>query len=431
MSGSRTSGVQARLALVLFGLLLLTVLGAGAVFGGGAVRPILEEVLQERIHTAMHLAREVERSSDPSARVVDLADEVELQLELLDGPPPQSDVPALEVHPRGRLVRVLRERGSPTYVSLRGPDGPRTLLIRFPADLERPERRGWLGLLVLAAGVFAAASVGARWVTRPLELAGEAMDRVADGDLGHRVPDARGLSGRIAQTFNRMADRVQGLVLGQRQLMAAVSHELRTPLTRMRLHTELLRDEGVDPRRLDALEDQISEVDELVEELLESARLDQGVLALALAPVDLAELAAEALGSVDLGERPIVLQVPQGLAVVADRRRLLRALVNLLSNARRYTPEEAEISLLAARAGQGVRLEVADRGPGVAEAELAHLFEPFFRTEQSRSKATGGLGLGLMLVRQVVEAHGGQVEARNREGGGLVVRMELPAGKEG
>jgi signal transduction histidine kinase len=265
-----------------------------------------------------------------------------------------------------------------------------------------------------------------QWMLRPLEVAGEAMERVADGDLEHRAPTGADAAGRMGATFNRMADRVQGLVQGQRDLMAAVSHELRTPLTRMRLQTEMLRDSGADPKRVAALEADIRVVDGLVEELLESARLDQGVLALRLERFSGQHLVLEALGEVDLGDRDVTLAAGSSVDIYADRRRVLRVLTNLLSNVQRYTPDDTQVVIqLEAVAGE-VTLRVADRGPGVAPASVDRLFDPFFREENSRSLRTGGLGLGLMLCRQIAEAHGGLITATNRQNGGLEVVMRLP-----
>ena len=183
---------------------------------------------------------------------------------------------------------------------------------------------------------------------------------------------------------------------------------------------------GADPARLDALEKDIADVDALVEELLESARLDQGFIALRVAPVDVAALTVEALGSVDLGDRELRLDFPPSLEVQADARRLLRVLTNLLSNAARYTPTDATIHITGRTRGEESTLEVADDGPGVPPEALDRLFDPFFRAESSRSRRTGGLGLGLMLCRQIAEAHGGRIVARNREGGGLALLLTLP-----
>jgi len=219
---------------------------------------------------------------------------------------------------------------------------------------------------------------------------------------------------------------VEGLVKGQRDLMAAVSHELRTPLTRMRLMLELLPESRDPAARIAALTADVDEVDSLVGELLESSRLHQGVLALDYGEVDPARVVQRALGAVDLGDREVVLDGTDHPPFLGDERRLLRCLTNLLSNVARYTPPDCTVRVGVASEGGLTWLTVADTGPGVSQADRDRLFDPFFRAEGSRSKATGGLGLGLMLVQQIAEAHGGRAEALAGPEGGLVVRVGIP-----
>ena len=403
------------------------VLGWG-ITTGGVLRPFFGQLVQERVDVALHMARQVEASEDPRRTVNKLQKELGVDARLGRRPPRSMVHRARVVEREGREILVLRAPGSPIAVPLEDASRRGWLMITFPADLDAPGRKVGIGLLVLLGLAVVGALGTSRWMLRPLEVARDAMRRVADGDLSHRAPSGADAAGQMGETFNRMAEQVEGLVTGQRDLMAAVSHELRTPLTRMRLQLAMLRDEQgrADPARIAALEADIGAVDALVGELLESARLDQGVMALLLVPTDLGELCAEALGGVDLGDRPVVYAVPDGLVVVLDRRRILRVLTNLLSNAVRYTPPEAEVTLAAEIVDEKLRLRVADRGPGVAREDLPRLFDPFFRAEASRSRATGGLGLGLMLVRQIAEAHGGQVRAEARAGGGLSVTVELP-----
>lgn len=423
--------IHGRILLAHFVLLLLTVVGAWAVVGNGVLQSLIGNLNEERADIAVHIAEQVEASPAPRQTVVTLSSSLQVEIRLASEPPPSSrrgrNRSARSIERSGRRIMVVKGPRSPIVVPVEVRGEEMWLIVRFPVDLDAPPRRAGGGLLVLAGIALLGAFIAARWTLRPLRTTSDAMHQIAAGDLSHRLPEGADVTGQMGETFNRMAARVEGLVADQRWLMAAVSHELRTPLARMRLQLELLSDTGADPGRIRDIEGEIGEVDGLVEELLESARLDQGVLALHLEAVDLHDLAAEALGSVDLGERPIHLRIPEGLLLTADRRRLLRCLINLLSNAARYTPAEAEISLQATPDAEGVRLEVADRGEGVSEAALPRLFDPFFRAEASRSRVTGGLGLGLMLVRQIIEAHGGSIQAKNRDGGGLSMAMWLPS----
>ncbi len=421
--------LRTRVFGLLVGLLAMTLLAVWTMTTGGVLQPLIAKLEQERVEVAVHIAEQVEAADVPRERFVELQRQLGVRGHFAPTPPPHIRHSTRSLELRGRDVIVMRGPGSPIAVSVAGPRGRQGwMVLLFPADLDAPRRRiaiglGLLGLMVLAAGV-----VVVQWMLRPLEVASDAMARVADGDLTHRAPTGADAAGRMGHTFNRMVDRVEGLVQGQRDLMAAVSHELRTPLTRMRLHTELLREEGADPARIDALERDIASVDGLVEELLESARLDQGVLALQRSPVDLDELFYDALGAADLGSRPVTVEVAPGARAWADRKRLRRVLANLLSNVARYTPADAAVSMSGGVEQGASWMEVSDRGPGVAAESLDRLFDPFFREETSRSRRTGGLGLGLMLCRQIAEAHGGHITARNRPDGGLAVRLELPPG---
>jgi len=410
-------------------LVAATVLGAWLVAGGAVLRPLVGELSLERVDTAVYAARQIREAEDPRDRARELAQELGIRMRLLDERPER----AMAHHGRtiereGLSVTYMPGRRAPVLVSLGEDGGGPYLAVFFPVDLERPQRRVLGGLVLLLGGAVVVAVGASRWMLRPLELTSDAMERVAGGDLAHRV-DATGndAAGRMGSTFNRMADRVQAMVVGQRELMAAVSHELRTPLSRMRLHAELLREQGAGARHLEALDADITEVDGLVAELLESARLHQGLLALHREELRLAELVDGAVAAADLGPRPVTVEVPDDLVLTADPSRLGRGLANLLSNVGRYTPEDAAVEVRATPVGDHVDLVVADRGPGVSPEALDRLFEPFYRAEASRSRRTGGLGLGLMLVRQVVEAHGGTVVARNREGGGLEICCRLPS----
>lgn len=429
-------GLRPRVLGALAGLLLLTVLGAWLLAFAEVLRPLMGQLVMDRVDLTLFVMNEIEESAQPARRAEELAQKLHAEVRISPEPPGQlqQEEPRREFSREGRRISVYPGKRTPILVQLERLPGEPWLVLWFPVDLHGPRRRANIGMLLLAMAAIGAAMLATRWVLAPLEGVVAGMNSVADGELGARLPEGDDVTGRIGARFNLMAGRVQALVEGQRRLLAGVSHELRSPLARMRLNAELVAEGGLPPalgRHLDAISADIDEVDGLVGELLEAARLERGFMALRLEDIDVPELLAEALGAVDLGERSVRLEVDPGLALRADRARLLRALCNLLSNVVRYTPDDSEIEL-AARAGRdaSVRFTVADRGPGVADDELPRLFEPFFRTDASRSRETGGLGLGLMLVRQIAEAHGGAAIAENRDGGGLAIHLDLPAATE-
>ncbi|MDO9524298.1 MAG: ATP-binding protein, partial [Gemmobacter sp.] len=219
------------------------------------------------------------------------------------------------------------------------------------------------------------------------------------------------------QAFNRMKDRLTRFVNERTHMLAALSHDLRSPLTAMRLRIEML-DETEDSLRLKAL---VEEMQAMVEATLEFAR---GVVkAEPPSDVDLAALLADLVG--DAGGNKATLAPSPPLPVVIRAHALNRALRNLIDNAVRY----GGVALLTLTQEPGMAvITIADKGPGLPEDQLEAVFEPFVRLEVSRSRDTGGVGLGLAIARTIIQAHGGTVVLRNREAGGVEAVVHLPTG---
>jgi signal transduction histidine kinase len=287
--------------------------------------------------------------------------------------------------------------------------------------------RGWpegVTLAVLLLVLFAAVAGGAwpvvRRLTRRLEALKRGVEAFGAGALHERVAeDGRDEVAALGASFNRAAARIEALLQSNKSLLANASHELRSPLTRLKMAVSML-DEAT-PEQRQAMRREIdvnvAELDALVEEVLLASRLDAGAAPGRVDEVDLLGLAAEEAARVDA--------LAQGDAVTlrGDERLIRRALRNLLENARRYGGGEVELELR--RHGGRAEIRVCDRGPGVPEAYRARIFEPFFRLPGHAEKA-GGVGLGLALVRQIAERHGGAVRCEPREGGGSCFTLVLP-----
>ena len=268
------------------------------------------------------------------------------------------------------------------------------------------------------------------YVTMPLRRMSRSMDRVAAGELDHRVA-VRGHdeAAAMGHSFNAMAERVRGMIVGQKELMAGVSHELRSPLTRMKVDLELMREGKGDADRIASLDADVDALDGLVEELLLASRIDLGSVPLALELMDLTDLCGEAWTRVaeNAATQGTTLQLrfaDDARQVLADRSLAVRLLGNLFENSVRYAGP-GTITVTSGRRADRLQVTVADEGPGVEEADLERLFEPFFRADRSRSRKTGAGGLGLMIVRRAVEAHGGSVRARLADPHGLMVIFDL------
>ncbi len=294
--------------------------------------------------------------------------------------------------------------------------------------------RGWsdgLGLALLLVVLFLAVAAGAwpvvRGLTRRLEALKQGVEAFGAGALHQRVAEAgRDEVAALGASFNRAAARIEALLHSHQTLLANASHELRSPLARLKMALAML--DGAVPAQQAALKQEIqtniAELDALVEEVLLTSRLDAAPALEVREPVALLALAVEEaarLGAVARG---------QDLLVPGDERLLRRAVRNLLENARRYGGSEVEVSVAArpvAGAGQRlVELRVCDRGPGVPEAYRERIFEAFVRLP-GHAEREGGVGLGLSLVRQIAQRHGGSVRCEPRPGGGSCFVLDLPA----
>ena len=290
----------------------------------------------------------------------------------------------------------------------------------------------------LAAAVLASvlSFVMMRRVLAPLTRMTAISGRIAAGDFSVRVPaDTRDEVGQLAQAFNHMAASLEKIESLRRNLMIDVAHELRTPLTNIRGYLEALND-GVlppAPETLSLLQDETMRLIRLAEDVLELARADAARDRLQREPVELrAEIEASLAGfSRAFARNGVAVQVhgPDRVpAVPADRRRIARVLRCLAENASQYTPPNGRVDVRIAAEPGRVRVEFSNGSGALSAADLPHLFERFYRGDKSRSRQHGGAGIGLAIVKELVEAHGGRVGA---ELAGDTVRIwfELPTGQ--
>ena len=294
-------------------------------------------------------------------------------------------------------------------------------------------RAAWIIAAFALALAAVAALVLARVFLQPLKRVAAATHRLAAGDYATRVEVAsRDELGRLAEDFNRLAQALQRNEDLRRRFMADVSHELRTPIAVLRAGLEALED-GVRPltrESVASLQGEVAALGKLVEDLYQLALADVGALTYRKEPVEVAEVleqATEPFAS-RLAERGLSFQkqFTSDLKVMADADRLAQAFRNLLENSARYTDAGGKVRVTARKNGSGVKIDFEDSAPGVPADTLPHLFERFYRVEGSRSRANGGAGLGLSIVRSVVEAHGGAIEAGASSLGGVRVTITLP-----
>jgi signal transduction histidine kinase len=316
---------------------------------------------------------------------------------------------------KGSGFRHLSGVGHAAILKL--PDGRWVVAKRLRGD--RGEY-GWLvALLLLAATIAVGAYPVVRSITGRLERLRSSVDALGAGDLSVRVKvEGRDEVAELAHSFNSAARRLEKLVKTQSQMLASVSHELRSPLARMRVAIELLRTDN-NPELREGITKDIQELDELISEILLASRLDALGRIEPREAIDLLALLAEEASrtGASIGGTPEI--------VSGDPRLLRHMLRNLLENARRHSDDnEVEASVRRDQHGN-VLLTVDDRGPGVPEDERERIFEPFYRARGTRETGEG-VGLGLALVRQIVERHGGSVRCLPREGRGTRFEAFLP-----
>ena len=287
----------------------------------------------------------------------------------------------------------------------------------------------------VVAAVIASVLLASR-VSGPISRLAAASRRIADGRYAERVAVASGDEiGDLADSFNRMAESLEGTERRRLQLVGDVAHELRTPLTTVNGYLEGLQD-GVlqpSPRTWDLLRGETARLSRLVDDLQELWRAEARQLPISLTAIQVASILESLVGrfSIAAGDRGVDLHLEVAdsmLAVRADRDRLAQVLDNLLSNALRYSPAGGRIIVAGRRTGDGVQLAVTDEGPGLTAEQRERVFERFYRVDPSRSRALGGSGIGLAIARALIDAMAGRMWVDSEgEGRGSTFQIELPA----
>ena len=277
----------------------------------------------------------------------------------------------------------------------------------------------------------------ARYLTRPILSLRMAAQSIASGDLQARADhrfEGRDELGELSRDFNRMATRLEETLSGQKRMFADVSHELRSPLSRLTLALELAK-QRAGPAAASALariELETERMNHLVTQILRLTKLETGVLNEQSEEVSATDLlngiAADA--EIEAAAKQCSLRVVNqcDATVKANYEALRSAVENVVRNAISYSPQESAVEITQRRiTGLRVAIEVLDHGPGIPEADLEKVFQPFHRADDSRTRSTGGVGLGLAIAQRAVAAHGGSIRAVNQAGAGLLVTITLDA----
>jgi two-component system sensor histidine kinase BaeS len=300
-------------------------------------------------------------------------------------------------------------------------------------------RAQYQGIAAVAAALMLLALACAWWLARqwarPLVAVQRATERIANGELGVRLPTSRSDEiGDVMRNVNHMAESLQRMEGTRRRWMADMSHELRTPLAVLRGEIEALVDgiRPLNPAAMRSLREDVLRLGALVDDLHLLAIADLQALPCRFADVDAEELVQDVLDRCQRRATEAGLTLgwveppPKSVLVCWDERRMAQLLVNLIENSLRYTDAPGQVRVSLHATATEVRLTVADSAPGVPAADMPRLFEPLYRADLARSRHTGGSGLGLAIAQAIVTSHRGRIEAQASALGGLCVEVVLP-----
>lgn len=354
-----------------------------------------------------------------------------------DAGPPPARPPVSLVHSRNPdffwlIVRAAGPAPSPG----RRHEAPMILLLRSETLSAGGLIVDWMPWVAAAAGALVLSFVfwllPVRSITRTIAAITAATSRIARGRFDVRVPDTRRDElGELAASINDMAARLSEYVGGQKRFMADVAHELCAPLSRLQMALGVLEAREAGSRSgLADLRDEVETLSGLVNEMLAFSKASLAAGSVELSSVSLRAAAERAAQREIAGKMPVEITVPVQLHGLANPDLLLRALGNLLRNALRHAGPACRVTITGARENGDAVLSVRDDGPGVAPEALRRIFEPFYRSDASRTRETGGVGLGLSIVKTCIETCGGDVSCRNLDPHGFEVSLRLAAGPD-
>ncbi|MFA5308920.1 MAG: ATP-binding protein [Dehalococcoidales bacterium] len=294
-----------------------------------------------------------------------------------------------------------------------------------------------LGGLLAGATAILLTFLLSRRILAPVRDLTKATRQFGQGDFSRRVdPEGKGEMGELARSFNSMAERLENNQRLRQNMVADVAHELRTPLSNLKGYLEAISDGVIQPDEatIHSLNEEAATLAHLVEDLQELSLFDAGELKIDAQPEDIARLIRETVTAIQPKAAAkglsLATELPESVSPVnIDSHRIKQVLYNLLDNAVAHTPQEGKITVTAREEGDTVYVSVADTGEGIPAAELALIFERFYRVDKSRARATGGRGLGLTIAKRLVEAHGGTIKVESRVGLGSTFTFSLPVNK--
>jgi signal transduction histidine kinase len=326
-------------------------------------------------------------------------------------------------------VRTLGNQGPSRregpYILMPGAQGTFLFSMRLRPRLGPREGHHLTLLLLCLTCLFSGVWFLVRWILKPVRGLTEGVHQVSQGNFDYQIPVPNNDElGKLAESFNDMTRRIREMLHVKQQLLLDVSHETRTPLTRIKLALEFLPES----KRKASIQSDLQELAQMLDEILESGRLNSPYGVLKLQPVDLAGVLRSVAGLYRRRKPGVKLSLENGSCLLTlDEDRIRKVLKNLMENALKYSsPRSKPVEVSLQVADSGVWVLVRDYGEGIPSQDLSYVFEPFYRADRSRSKETGGFGLGLSICKRIMEAHNGKIFLTSRIGEGTEVRLQFP-----
>jgi signal transduction histidine kinase len=294
----------------------------------------------------------------------------------------------------------------------------------------------WGGLIAIGIAILLTFFLSRR-ILAPVKAITSAARQFGKGDFSQRVdPHVKGEVGELAHSFNNMAENLENNEQLRRNMVADIAHELRTPLSNLNGYLEAIRDGVVKPEEstINTLSEEASSLSRLVDDLQELSLADAGELKLIIQPEDVPELIKETVAALQTKATAknikLSAEIPDDIPKAAiDSHRVKQVLHNLTENAVAHTGKKGRVTISVRHDDNQVYISVADTGEGIPEEDMPFIFERFYRVDKSRTRATGGSGLGLTIVKRLVEAHGGTIEVESEAGKGSTFTFSLPVVK--
>jgi len=326
---------------------------------------------------------------------------------------------------RDPVIRLGSYRGH-HFVELIHPNGRFIVGLDKHFDLDPARKRLVIILLTLLTLILTGAFLSIRWILKPVRWLNDGVREVSRGNLEYRIPLKRSDELRdLAAAFNDMTERIRDMLHTKEQLLLDVSHELRSPLTRVKVALEFLPD----GQAKESITGDVAEMEKMINEILETARMHHLHGKLSVERVILTDLLKELSGEFE--NQPPGVQtadIPTDIAIKVDPEQVKIVFKNVLTNAIKFSNQNSEpVQIRVRRRPPNIVVQIIDNGSGIPPDELPFIFEPFYRVDKSRTKDTGGYGLGLSLCKTIMQAHGGSIEIDSTLNVGTTVTLIFPA----